>query len=755
MVAKFLVPTEKRINIPTGAEKAKSIFPMSNDARYANLSFARRARKLNTEEVELRRAHVEELVRKISEMSQRIRELEDALALLHGGFSSEKHALLREDLLSIKNVAEMHRSAEREIIEDPLADPVDAFGTLTIGDSGESRYFGASAGSETLLSVVSEPEDNSPITEAMPELLNTLAATFPMGSQCSPRPETSKTAMAMLLSFLPPRYRASSLCESFLTQASWLFRPVQRDELIEDILTPVYTAKDELENPLCVALTEVSPHKLSTLYSIFALGALVDLTLPAFGEEDWDASGSRAMAYGHQDSSAAKSSVLGSLFGKHDACRPPAVLLSYVDCALPQMQSDASAEDQFWHWKYQLNKTIGSSIMEVTLGAKAPDYKTILDLDHRIREHPLPTALNVFLESHSEEEGLDIAMKGGYLAIVRAICLLYIHKSYFARALIDYPADPLRSPYSTSFLATFRCSSAVIRLSAEHMKGSPELCMRWWTLWAHLFSSSLVCGLIVTRAPSSSIAPAAFIELSFATELFASRAQFSRRVKAGMDILHRLRVKALMLLNRHRSGSPITLNVQDEENDIEELAIYSGQMGGRFGRAPSPRFPIAMDRAQSGANLSSAPPITPAVSKCSESQSTGPSSRPSSSSQPDNVGMQDPPPRLTDFSLLTSGEFTTESVSLDQPFSALQVPSIATNISTPFFSLSHLPAGATSGPSPSQILFNDFASQSLADPFPQLYAEMLAPGAEMAGIGETGAEMDGDWALFMKESGLI
>ena len=131
----------------------------------------------------------------------------------------------------------------------------------------------------------SEPEDHSPITEAMPELLNTLAATFPMGSLCSPGPEASESAMTMLLSFLPPRYRASSLCETFLEQASWLFRPVQRDELIQDILTPIYMAKDERENPLCVAVTEVSPHKLSMLYSIFALGALVDLTVPAFNEE--------------------------------------------------------------------------------------------------------------------------------------------------------------------------------------------------------------------------------------------------------------------------------------------------------------------------------------------------------------------------------------------------------------------------------------------------------------------------------------
>ena len=81
-------------------------------------------------------------------MSQRIRDLEDALALLQASISAEKHILLRNELLLIKNGPERQRSAEPDTHEDPLAAPVDAFGTLTIGDSGESRYFGASAGSE-------------------------------------------------------------------------------------------------------------------------------------------------------------------------------------------------------------------------------------------------------------------------------------------------------------------------------------------------------------------------------------------------------------------------------------------------------------------------------------------------------------------------------------------------------------------------------------------------------------------------------
>lgn len=92
------------------------------------------------------------LHQKISEMSQRIRQLEDALGLLQSSLSSEKHPLLREELLSIKYGPEQ-RSAVSRPPEDPLAEPVEVFGTMTIGDRGESRYFGATAGSEVCLTV--------------------------------------------------------------------------------------------------------------------------------------------------------------------------------------------------------------------------------------------------------------------------------------------------------------------------------------------------------------------------------------------------------------------------------------------------------------------------------------------------------------------------------------------------------------------------------------------------------------------------
>lgn len=89
---------------------------------------------------------MENLHRKLSEMGQRITQLEDALAILQSSFSTEPHALLADELLSIKIVPVAPTS--NVATKNTLSETIDAFGTLTIDDSGEAKYFGRSAGSE-------------------------------------------------------------------------------------------------------------------------------------------------------------------------------------------------------------------------------------------------------------------------------------------------------------------------------------------------------------------------------------------------------------------------------------------------------------------------------------------------------------------------------------------------------------------------------------------------------------------------------
>lgn len=118
--------------------------------------------------------------------------------------------------------------------------------------------------------------------------------------------------------------------------------------------------------------------------------------------------------------------------------------------------------------------------------------------------------------------------------------------------MLEHPgADPLLSPYAPSFLAAYRCASGVIKMNLTHHERFPELTQRWWVIWTHLFSaavsplylvtlyrylppSQIIVGSIVTRAPASSMAPSAFIELGLAVDLFKKGAPHSRRARSGL-----------------------------------------------------------------------------------------------------------------------------------------------------------------------------------------------------------------------------
>jgi len=83
-------------------------------------------------------------------MSNRIRQLEDALAILQSSVSDQRHPLLTDELLKIKFGSEAidSRNGAANDDENATMKSIDALGTLTLGSSGEVQYFGRSAGSE-------------------------------------------------------------------------------------------------------------------------------------------------------------------------------------------------------------------------------------------------------------------------------------------------------------------------------------------------------------------------------------------------------------------------------------------------------------------------------------------------------------------------------------------------------------------------------------------------------------------------------
>ncbi len=155
-----------------------------------------------------------------------------------------------------------------------------------------------------------------------------------------------------------------------------------------------------------------------------------------------------------------------------------------------------------YQWKYEFAKEVFASVVELTLTAEAPSYQTILDLDKKVREKTFFPHLNAFINSEDDQTTPSIYMKQSLLGMYRSIgksscadferhhsnflvVLLYLHRSFFAHAVLDHPVNPLKSPFAPSFLATYRCASGIIKASLNHFDRFPELCGRWWGIWTH------------------------------------------------------------------------------------------------------------------------------------------------------------------------------------------------------------------------------------------------------------------------------
>lgn len=118
---------------------------------------------------------------------------------------------------------------------------------------------------------------------------------------------------------------------------------------------------------------------------------------------------------------------------------------------------------------------------------------------------------------------------------------LFIHRNLFAKAVIDYPSNPLKSPFAPSFLSAYHSAVALLRILREQFEQRPTLIGRVWLIWGHsicaavcLFSVVLrlhlasdeirqvIVASIVIRTPTLEIAQGAFVELGMAMSLFDS-----------------------------------------------------------------------------------------------------------------------------------------------------------------------------------------------------------------------------------------
>ncbi|KLO11085.1 hypothetical protein SCHPADRAFT_921876 [Schizopora paradoxa] len=622
-------------------------------------------------------AATDHLHRRIAKMSERIRQLEDGLSIVQSRVSTEQHPLLRDELLSLKVDKTEDMPLEGE--EEP-GDVIDAFGTLSITDRGTSRFFGASGGTEMLLlndeecgsssntpshaspgtSNVASPESqhrdresNSP--KLPPEVLrfsNSFPFT-PMG--------TSREIQSIIESHLPTYDRAWHLSEIHLENAAWIFRAVSPQQLKDEMLPIIY----KRQAPLDAAHEYNGPHDLALLFTVFAMGALLDLeqepynaesvhyynlakaaislqsifdkpelvTIQALhlmsvynamsqldeGDEEGEGATSMEMSWSlirlcHQiaqtiglDRDSARWGLIPREVQRRRALfwdlfladswqslstgRPPSITLPYIDCQFPLddeaiINEEGAEVSSFGSWGFRFACECVAQVAAKTLTASVPSYSTVLELDAAVRDFPMPELPANMPPIDPNKPSMIMARLT--LAHTKEAILLYIHRSFFAQAMIDDPVNPLRSQYAPSFLATYRSSAHILKCIREEFELLPELSSRFWSGWTFAFSAAVVFGSVVTRGPGSSMAASSLQELDQATELFSKAAVLSKRAAKALIILQKLQTKSHIAYDNYmknkNSPSPapsqdisslLSLNSQKDGDD--ELAIFGGR----------------------------------------------------------------------------------------------------------------------------------------------------------------------------------
>lgn len=119
----------------------------------------------------------------------------------------------------------------------------------------------------------------------MDYILQSEFADFPASFPFWTKPGLHLSNLESLENFLPLQDRALQLCYSYVDHGSYFFRPIKTDELVSRLCPSVYDAVASRKQFGVMKNDPGYPHTLATLYFVFALGALLDLTLEPYNPE--------------------------------------------------------------------------------------------------------------------------------------------------------------------------------------------------------------------------------------------------------------------------------------------------------------------------------------------------------------------------------------------------------------------------------------------------------------------------------------
>ncbi|KAI0732426.1 fungal-specific transcription factor domain-containing protein [Fomitopsis betulina] len=255
--------------------------------------------------------------------------------------------------------------------------------------------------------------------------------------------------------------------------------------------------------------------------------------------------------------------------------RPPSMCTAFVDCPLPDdteacINADGQKEGGFHVWSWSFAKLVNKVDLAV-FGAKVPQYSSILEYDRMIRDFPLPSNLrpNCGQQCGEPTDLPPMLYMQRYLTLLeKEHTLLSLHRPWFAQALQEQPGDLLRHRYGPSVMAIYRSAWRMIEAARESYKRVKVIPSRFGILWSVCLASGIVMCLLVTRAPTSTLAASSLQELDRLVELFEKAASTSQIASNNLEVVRKLRRQGYEVLHKPRGPGESTMNgVIDPELD--------------------------------------------------------------------------------------------------------------------------------------------------------------------------------------------
>ncbi|KAF7298747.1 Zn(2)-C6 fungal-type domain-containing protein [Mycena indigotica] len=487
---------------------------------------------------------------------------------------------------------------------------IDAFGTLTVGPHGDSSFIGQTARTEYLVSAHSKPLTKTnpasfpTTTPRLPKRITDLS--FP---DCE---VTDSDLASEVFGFLPPLSEAIRLCDIYFEHGAYLSFTLQRTELLDDVLDAVYRAgsfammrthhslsllfsvfsiatlfdsdqeaysvqAQEFHYLARAALALSSPVRHTTLaavQSLLHMAHYVDLS-------DWEgdtASTNAAWLYMGtairlsfglglhlnssrwkltEEASQRRSRLFWQLFindtwMSFSLGRPATISTGTIDCPPPADPPEVTMEDNgkggtyfSWCCKYSV---LMHNVVSSAFGVKPPAYNTILELDRKVRDFFIPTALRPTCGVEHPPVPNHVYLQRFLVLQMKETTLLNLHRAYFGQALTEKPDDLASHRFIPSVMATYRSAWRLIRGLVILWRDNRHLLTRMGAVWSPALSAGIVMCMLLVRSPTSKMAASSMEELDALATLFqdaSNTCRFAAQMLQPVLILHRKAQQAL------------------------------------------------------------------------------------------------------------------------------------------------------------------------------------------------------------------